>query len=280
MENNNNNVIEEITENVETTPTEETVEEIDQVETQSAETQSEKIYSEAEYQAKFEEAMNKKMPRREAKIRKTVEDEYSQHKKLVSILQAGTGEKDIGKLADAFEQHYRSKGIDTTSKQLEYSEKDTAVLARADAEEIIASGFDEVVEETDRLAKIGIKNMTAREKAMFQVLAEHRQNTERSKEFADLGVTEDVYNSTEFKNFASMFKADTPIKEILSIYNKTAQPKKEIQTMGSMKNSKADNSAVKDYYSPEEAKKFTRADYDKTPGLLEAVENSMRKWKK
>ena len=45
MENNNNNVIEEITENVETTPTEEMVEEMEQVETPSAETQPEKIYS-------------------------------------------------------------------------------------------------------------------------------------------------------------------------------------------------------------------------------------------
>lgn len=280
MKNNKNIAIEEIDENVETTPTEEMVEEMEQVETPSAETQSEKIYSEAEFQAKFEESMNKKMPRREAKIRKEFDEKYSQHKRLANVLQAGTGEKDIGKIIDAFEKHYAGKGIDTSSKQPEYSERDTVVLARADAEEIIASGFDEVVEETDRLAKIGVKNMTARDKEMFRVLAAHRQNTERSKEFADLGVTEDVYNSTEFKNFASMFKADTPIKEILSIYNKTAQPKKEIQTMGSMKNSKADNSAVKDYYSPEEAKKFTRADYDKTPGLLEAVEKSMRKWNK
>lgn len=280
MENNNNNVIEEITENVDTTTTEEIVEDIEQIEEPTGESQSDKIYSEAEFQAKMEESMNKKMPRREAKIRKAVDGEYRQHKELVSVLQAGTGEKDIGKLIDAFKTHYAGKGIDTSPKQPEYSARENAILARAEAEDIIASGYDEVVEETNRLAQIGVENMSAREKAVFSVLAEHRQKTERNKAFADAGVTEDVYNSPEFKSFASMFNKDTPIKEILNLYGKTAQPKKDFKTMGSMKNSKAGNSAVKDYYSPEEAKRFTRADYEKTPGLMEAVENSMRKWNK
>lgn len=273
MENNKDNVIEEITENMETTTTEENVEEMEQVETPSAETQPEKLYSEDEYQAKLEEAMNKKMPRREAKIRKSVDAEYSQHKKLVNVLQAGTGEKDLGKLIEAFENHYRSKGIDITSKQPEYSERDIGILARAEAEDIIASGFDEVVEETDRLAKIGVKNMTARDKAVFQVLAEHRQNMERSKKFADLGLTEDVYNSPEFKNFDSKFKSDTPVKEIVEYYGKTAQPKKEFKTMGSMKTTKADK-GVKDYYTPEEIDRLTEEDLD-NPQVWEAVRRSM-----
>lgn len=273
MENNNNNVIEEITENVDTTTTEEIVEDIEQIEEPTGETQSDKIYSEAEFQAKFEESMNKKMPRREAKIRKEVDGEYSQHKELVSVLQAGTGEKDIGKLIDAFKTHYAGKGIDTTSKQPEYSERDIGILARAEAQDIIAAGYDEVVEETDRLAKIGVKNMTARDKAVFSVLAEHRQNMERSKEFADLGLTEDVYNSPEFKAFASKFKSDTPIKEIVDLYGKTAQPKKDFQTMGSMKTGKSDK-GVKDYYTPEEISKLTEQDLD-NPKVWEAVRRSM-----
>lgn len=34
----------------------------------------------------------------------------------------------------------------------------------------------------------------------------------------------------------------------------------------------------KDYYSPEEAAKLTRKDYDKNPGLWDKVRNSMLKW--
>ena len=78
---------------------------------------------------------------------------------------------------------HAGKGIDTSPKQPEYSARDNAILARAEAEDIIASGYDEVVEETNRLAQIGVENMSAREKAVFSVLAEHRQKTERNKAF-------------------------------------------------------------------------------------------------
>ena len=48
--------------------------------------------------------------------------------------------------------------------------------------------------------------------------------------------------------------------------------------MGSMKNNTADNNAVKDFYSYEEASKFTKKDFDKNPALHEAVKKSMPKW--
>lgn len=279
MNKNENIVIEEITENVDATTTEEIVEteKVEQVQTETEETSPEKIYSQAEFDSMMEEAMGKKVPRMEAKLRKKYESEYGE---LVRILQAGTGEKDIGKITQSFKAFYEGKGKDMSATNApQYSSKDIAVLAKVEADEIIASGIDEVNEEVDRLAKIGLKNMNEREKAVFKTLAEHRKNAERSQEFAKLGVTEDVYNSDEFKNFAAMFNTDTSIKEILSLYNQTKTPKKEIKTMGSMKSTAADNGGVKDYYSFEEASKFSKADFDKNPKLYKAVLNSMTKWK-
>jgi hypothetical protein len=150
-------------------------------------------------------------------------------------------------------------------------------LAKADAEEIIRSGFEEVVEEVDRLAEIGAANMTAREKAIFRVLAEHRQNTETSRELEKIGVTEDVYNSAEFQDFKKMFTKDTPIAKIYETYAKT-QPTKNIKPMGSMRSTTAKDSGVKDFYSFEEAQKFTKKDFDDNPDLYRAVEKSMQKW--
>ena len=121
--------------------------------------------------------------------------------------------------------------------------------------------------------------MTAKEKAVFKALAEHRQTAERGMELSSIGVAEDVYNSQSFRDFAGKFNPNTPIKDIYDIYAKT-QPKKEIKTMGSMKNITAADSSVKDFYSYEEARKFTNADYDKIPGLEDAVKKSMSKWKK
>jgi hypothetical protein len=160
-----------------------------------------------------------------------------------------------------------------------YSEKDIAVLARAEADEIIRGGFEDVVEETDRLAGIGVANMTDREKAVFRVLAEHRQSAERGRELGKLGVTEDVYSSKEFRDFAGKFNPDTPIKDIYDIYAKT-QPKKEVKSMGSMKSSATQDNGLKDYYSYEEAVKFTKQDFDKNPELYKRVQQSMPKWYK
>jgi hypothetical protein len=256
MENNENLVAEEVAENVEQT-TEETP----------------KTYTEAEFNAKLDEVLGKKIARKEAKIRKEYERKYGS---LEEVLKAGTGKQNVDELTDTFTKFYESKGV-KISKKPEYTDKDIEVLARAEADEIIRLGDDEVVEEVDRLAELGEENMTAREKAVFRALANHRQNTERSKELAEIGITEDVYNSKEFKDFAGKFNSNTPIADIYDIYNKTL-PKKEFKTMGSMKNSTSEDGTVKDFYTREEALQFTKKDFDKNPALFKAVEASMLKW--
>lgn len=233
-----------------------------------------KTYTEAEFNAKLDEVLGKKIARKEAKIRKEYERKYGD---LTDVLKAGTGKEDVGEITDTFRSFYEGKGIKIAEKR-NYTDNDIEVLAKADAADIINAGFDEVVEETDRLANIGADNMTPRERALFKTLAEHRQKTERGQELSAIGVTEDVYDSKEFKDFAAKFNAATPIKDIYDIYAKT-QPKKQIQTMGSMKNTNSDDSAIKDFYTPDEAKRFSKSDFDKNPALYEAVVKSMAKWK-
>lgn len=236
--------------------------------------QTPKTYTEAEFNAKLDEVLGKKLARREAKIRKEYDRKYGG---LVETLKAGTGKESVEELDEAFTKFYEGKGI-KINKPNEISGRDLEVLARAEAEDIIRGGFEEVVEEVERLTEIGADKMTARERAVFKVLAEHRQKTERGNELAKIGVTEDEYNSPEFKDFQSKFNPNTPIADVYDIYKKT-QPKKEFKTMGSMKQTTADDNTVKDYYSYEEASRFTKKDFDNNPALMKAVENSMSKWK-
>lgn len=237
--------------------------------------ESPKTYTEAEFNAKLDEVLGKKIARREAKIRKEYERKYGD---LEEVLKAGTGKQSVDEMTNTFKEFYAAKGITIPNKP-EYSAKDIETLAKAEADEIIRLGYEDVVEEVDRLTEIGAANMSAREKALFKVLAEHRQNAERGHELSKIGVTEDVYNSKEFKDFQSKFNPNTPIKDVYDIYQKT-KPKKEIQTMGSMKNNTNDDGAVKDFYSYEEAMKFTKKDFDNNPELMKAIEASMAKWKK
>lgn len=235
--------------------------------------QTEKTYTEAEFNAKLDEVLGKKIARREAKIRKEYERKYGD---LEEVLKAGTGKEDVGEITDTLSRFYQQKGI-AIPKKTEYSQKDIEVLARAEAEEIIRSGYDEVVEEVDRLLGVGTANMTAREKAVFKALVANRQEIERGRELSKIGVTEDEVNSKEFKEFQSKFNPNTPIADIYDIYNKT-KPKKEHKTMGSMKNNTSEDGTVKDFYTRDEALRFTKKDFDNNPALFKAVEASMSKW--
>lgn len=259
------NLVLEGTENVEGTTTEEIVEQV---------AEPEKVYTEEEFNSKLDEVLAKKLARKEAKIRKEFNQKYGE---LENVLKAGTGKNDVGELTDTFKSYYESRGVEIPKKPT-YSDRDNEILARAEADDIIRSGFDEVIEETDRLAEKGFENMTAREKATFKVLADYRQKTERGNELSKIGVKADVLDTKEFKDFASKFSSNTSITEIYEIYNKT-QPKKEIKTMGSIKNTDFSDSVIKEYYSPEEAKRFTQKEINDNPKLVEAIERSMKKWK-
>lgn len=248
----NENLVAEATENVEQTTE-----------------QTPKTYTQDEVNA----IVGQRVARAKARAEREYKEKYGE---LENVLKAGTGKEDVGEITDAFRDFYEKKGRQIPKKS-PYSDKDIETLARADADEIIRGGFEEVVEETDRLANVGVANMSAREKAMFKVLAEHRQEAERAKALGEIGVSEDEYNSPEFQDFASKFNSNIPIKDVYDIYNKT-RPKKEVRTMGSMKNNTSDEGTVKDFYTRDEALKFSRKDYDKNPALYEAVKKSMLKW--
>ena len=247
--------------------TEETVEQTERV------TAPEKVYTEAEFNAKLDEVLGKKLARKEAKIRKEYDKKYGE---LESVLKAGTGKENVEEVTGTLRQFYESKGVQIPSEP-KYSDRDISVLARAEANDIINAGLDDVIEEVDRLADIGLANMNAREKEVFKTLAEYRKTAEQGKELAKLGVGEDVYTSKEFKDFAGKFNSNTPITEVYEMFSKM-QPKKEVHTMGSMKTGTPPDNGVKDFYSYDEAMKFTKADFDKNPALYEAVRKSMTKW--
>lgn len=250
MNENENLVVEETAENVEVT-TEETP----------------KMYTEAEFNAKLDESLGKKIARKEAKIRKEYERKYGD---LEEMLRASTGKEKVEEITDSLKEFYQEKGFKLPEKS-KYSQKDIELLARADADEIIGLGDDEVLEEVGRLSKINPDKMTDREKAALKILSAHRHNVERNRELSNLGVTEEVYGSKEFREFAAKFSESTPISEVYDFYQKM-QPKKEFKTMGSMKNSQREE--VKDFYSQEEIERLTEDDL-KDPKIWANVRRSM-----
>ena len=221
-------------------------------------------------QEEVDDIVRRRLARQEARFKKDQERKYGE---LEEVLRAGTGETDVKGMTSKFRKFYQDKGI-TIPEKPTYSAKDLETLARADADEIIKAGYDELVDEVDRLALIGAANMTPRERAVFTALAEHRQSAERQRELSKIGVTEDELSDPDFKAFSAKFNSKTPISEIYSIY-RTTKPKKQHTTIGSVKNTDSADSGVKDFYSLEEIRRFTKADFDRNPALFKACEASL-----
>jgi hypothetical protein len=230
----------------------------------------------------FESIVGEKKSRARAQGKAQAEREmkrkYEPYEALVSLLRTATGKEDIGDITKILADYYGKQGANLPAEP-QYSERDISALGNADAAEVIGDGLESVVSELDRLAELGVEKMTPREKVAYRALAEYRQREERSKELAALGISEEVYNSKPFQDLAAKFNRKTPIREIYDIFVKM-QPQKQVQTMGSVKNTASSDDGIKDFYTPQEARKFTVADYNKNPALYKKVLECMREWKK
>lgn len=239
---------------------------------QTGKEETPKLYSEEEFQQKLNEELDKLIPqkvqRKEAKLRKEYDGRYGP---LMDVLKAGTGKESVEEITDTFRQHYAGKGV-TVPTRPSFSDDDVRTLAKSDAQSIIQGGYEEVVEEINRLSAMGTKGMSSRDKAVFSELSRYRQEADRGRELSQIGVTADVYGSKGFQDFAAKFNPNTPVREIYDLYAKTHTTQKEIHNMGSMK--QGVESKVKDYYSPEEIERLTEEDLD-NPKVWEAVRRSM-----
>ena len=273
FEENNTLVTEEVTENVEQA-TEELVdgvkvgdETVNETENEVTTEEAPKLYTEADLQKIKDDIKKNAKKNAERKIRRDFERKYGE---LENVLRAGTGIEDIEDITSTFTDFYTNKGKVIPTRN-NYNENDLRILASAEADDIISSGFEEVVEEVDRLADKGLENMNQREKIVFQKLATYRQSKERENELASIGVNREVLDNTDFNKFASQFNSNVPIKDVYTMWTKT-QPQKKVEQMGSMKNTTPNK--VKDYYTEAEISKLTLDDLN-NPDVWNAVRKSM-----
>jgi hypothetical protein len=253
MENNENFVAEQVTENVETTTE-----------------QTPKMFTQDE--------VNEIVGKAKARIKKQHNREMEQYRELEGVLQAGLNKEDIGEITQDLRSFYgERKGIKMPPKE-DHSAKENEILANHEAKEIISGGIEDVAYELDRLTKKGVDKMTVREKAVYPHLVAYMDNERTREELSKIGVTEDEYMSEEYQEFRKQFNSNVPEAKRYEYYRQS-KPKKEIRTMGSMKNNPAADTGVKEFYSVEEARRFSKADFDKNPALFDAVQRSMHKWK-
>ena len=241
----------------------------DQQQVQSA-AQTPKTFTQEEVDAMVES----RLARQRVKHEQEVKREYGS---LMEVLSTGTGKTNPREIAEQLKTYYQGKGV-SFPEQPAFSERDIAILAQADAKEIISSGAEEVKDEVSRLEKLGADGRSPKENALLRVLAEHQQAQQRRADFLKQGITEQELESEDFQALVSLCSASTPAEKICEHY-RLLHPKQAIQTMGSLNNTPTDTKGIKDYYTPEDVDRLTVADY-KNPKVMERVRESMLKWKK
>ena len=248
------------TENTEAQTAEQIEEGIELTDTASnEETKEVKSYTDEELERIVNERVNNILPtkieREKRKIEKDYREKLSKYEETESILSAGLGTKDIVESNQKMREFYKEQGIDIPIYQPpRYSEEDEKALGELDAKKVISLGFDEMQEEANNLASIGMDKMTPRQKVMFTTLASELTYQKQKKELAQIGVKEEVLNNSEFKEFANQFNSKTSMKNIYEMYVKM-KPQKQFEQIGSMKNNK--EPAQKDYFTNEEIAKMT-----------------------
>ena len=207
----------------------------------------------------------KKLARKEAKMRKEYAEKYG---KLETVVNAGLQTDNIDDAVTKLTDFYTKRGISIPTEP-HYSERDLEVLANAEAEDIISGGYEDIVDETERLAKLD--RLSDRDKLVLKRLQDERKTIEETKELASIGVKIEDLETPEFKMYASKLNPSLSLKEKYEMYL-DKQPKKEIKTIGSMRG--VPESKIKDYYTPEEISRLTEEDLD-NPQIWEAVRRSM-----
>lgn len=268
-----------VTENTDAQPVEENEDGIELTDTTSNEEEKQEVktYTEEDFEKAVNDRVNSLLPRKiereKSKIERKYREEIAKYEETESILKQGFGAKDITDANKKMREFYKEQGIEISEYQRsKYSEEDEKVLGRADATKIIDLGFEEMQDEANRLASIGVDKMTPREKVIFNTLADELTHQKQIKELAELGVKEDVLKDSNFTSFAGQFNSKTPIKTVYDMYTKLNQTKPKFEKPGSMKSNVQEK--VKDYYTDEEIRKLTDEDLD-NPKIWEAVRKSM-----
>ena len=242
---------------------------------ESAKSLKELLKADPELQNQFNDIVQNRVTREAKRLDREHKAELSKYQELGYLTQKGINAEDLDDALNKTRDFYGQKGIKYTPQA---SQRDEEILANADSKEIIDSCNDEseLIAEADKISQKGT-NMSHREKIILQNITSELEGRKKLQDLEKIGADKNVYESEEFKKFSNYFTKETPVSDVYDLYiakNKTA---KKIENPGSMKNTTV-NKTTKDFYSRDEALKFTREDLDKNPELVKAIENSMTKW--
>lgn len=222
-------------------------------------------------QDEVNEMMDKRIKRERRKLDREYQEELSKYKELAYLTKEGLDTDDLDEALDKTREFYDKKGIKYSP---EANTRDEEILANAYAQEILddCDSVEDIEDAINNLSKKGAK-MTNKDALVIKGLDNEVKTRKRLAELSALGVSDEVYNSKEFKDFESKFAKETPISDIYEIYNTTQKAEKHIQNPGSMKS--VPSTEKKTFISEREYDKMTDKEIEEN---MDLIRESMAKW--
>ena len=260
-------------------------EEVDDVQetTEEVETSEEDIEKQIEERANklMEEKVQKRLARQE-RVREEKEAPIkAKYEELESIMKTALGAESLDDVITKSRDFYKEQGVNIPepSKRMSLNKRDEMVLAKADAEEIISLGKAEMEDEANRIAEIPEEERSLRDKTIFEEVCKELVNLNDIEDLKQKGYDSKILKDEDFSSFRNQFNLDTPVSKIYEMYKTiNGTQAKQPKSPGSAKTTNSDNE-IKDYYTPEEVRKFTEEDLD-NPKLMKAIDRSMLQWGK
>lgn len=250
-------------------------EELQQENTQTIEEAVEKVPTEEEIQSRIDKAV-------ETRLKRERRENERKNKSLYQIedaLKKGLGVEDRAEILNKLNEFYEIPATNTPNV------KDEEFLGKAYAQEIIDEGdIQEIEDEANRLASIPRDKRSARENAMFNTLCEKLVSNKQENELKNNGIGLEILSDKQFNSFRGKLNSDVSILEAVDMFNRLKQTEQEKKkekpaSPGSAKSKGTTaDSTVKEFYTFEEAKQFTRDELNRRPKLFEAIKKSMPKW--
>lgn len=227
----------------------------------------------------FEEKVKERLTRDRINRERKQNKELAKYKQLENVIKAGLGVENIDDAINQSSEFYKEQGITIPEFQDIYNERDEKILAKADAQEIIELGKEEMEAEANRIASIPEAKRSIREKTIFNTLCKELISLRDVDELKSKGYKTDILSTKEFSDFRDQFNVNTSISKIYEMYNKmNGQVVEKPKSPGSAK-STTSIKQIKDYYSPEDFDKLTDEDL-MNPKIMEIVDKSRLQWYK
>lgn len=226
---------------------------------------------------KTEEQIEQRLIRDRISRERKQNKELAKYRQLENVIKAGLGVDNLDDAISKTSEFYKEQGVNIPEFKDLYSERDEKILAKADAQEIIDLGKEEMEAEANRIASIPEAKRSLREKTIFNTLCQELISLRDVDELKSKGYKTDILQTKEFSDFRNQFNVNTPISKIVEMYNKmNGQVVEQPRSPGSAK-STTTVKQIKDYYSPEDFDKLTDEDL-RNPKIMEIVDKSRLQW--